>query len=261
MKLREFNIRCAKFLNISDTNSKYNFLFIYANTSFFADFDKTPDKDVWDYLLFDSDWNWLTDVVNEITTQGFRKYSYTHEDHSRCVFTDLAILHQNHDFGGGNIISDSGDCISEKDAIIKAINQFLIWYNDIDKYVPYKESLEFKELGFNEPCFGYYNNMGSFTLDLGKTNSNCNKMSMYNTYCAAPLYQDIIMWIYKKYGVWITIQPTSVVNKFQFRIYWNNDGLMNQYWNDSMKKEFNSPIEAYKAGINYYLNKLKIKNK
>lgn len=128
-EIREFNINCAKFLNISDKYSEYHFLFIYANTAFDIDFDKTPYKDVWDYLLFDSDWNWLMNVANEITIQGFRKYSYTHEEHSRCVFTDLEILYQNHDFGGGNIISDSGNCVSEKDAIIRAINQFLILRN------------------------------------------------------------------------------------------------------------------------------------
>lgn len=33
--------------------------------------------------------------------------------------------------------------------------------NDLEKeFVPYQENLELKELGFNEPCFGYY-----YTLD------------------------------------------------------------------------------------------------
>lgn len=64
------------------------------------------------------------------------------------------------------------------------------------------------------------------------------------------------MWLYEKHGIWIGVQPTSVVGKFQFRTYWNNNNVMNQHWNDSMSKEFNSPTEAYIDAINYTLNNL-----
>lgn len=61
-EIREFNIKCAEFLHIFDQGSQYNFLFVYADTSFFIDSDKTPDKDIYDYLLFDTDWNWLMEI-------------------------------------------------------------------------------------------------------------------------------------------------------------------------------------------------------
>jgi len=73
-------------------------------------------------MKFHEDWNWIMHVVNSIEGQGFRKYTYSHEEHARCVFTDMAILSQNHQFGGGNIVSDSGKCYNEKEAVIMAIN-------------------------------------------------------------------------------------------------------------------------------------------
>lgn len=76
-------------------------------------------------LEFHSDWNWLMEAVEFISgTLGYRKYSYSHEEHSRCVFTDMAILHQTHDFGGGNIVIDSGTQNTEKEAVFIAVSDF-----------------------------------------------------------------------------------------------------------------------------------------
>lgn len=71
-----------------------------------------------------------------------------------------------------------------------------------------------------------------------------------------PTIGDVVMWLYKKHGIWIGVQPTSVVGKFQFRTYWNNNNVMNQHWNNSMSKIFNSPTEAYEAAIEYCLTNL-----
>ena len=72
----------------------------------------------------------------------------------------------------------------------------------------------------------------------------------------APTIAEVVMWLYEKHGIWIGVQPTSIVGKFQFRTYYNNKGVMNQHWNDSMSKQFNSPTEAYEAAITYCLNNL-----
>ena len=72
----------------------------------------------------------------------------------------------------------------------------------------------------------------------------------------APTIVSVVMWLYEKHGIWISVQPTSIVGKFQFRTYYNNKGVMNQHWNDSMGKEFNSPTEAYEAAIEYTLKNL-----
>lgn len=114
-EIENYNCLCAEFLGV-----EYE---IHSSTWRYKDLITTE-------LQFHSDWNWIMKVINEILIRGFRKYTYTNEDHSRCVFTDMSILYQNHEFGGGNIVADSKKCNSEKEAVVQAINQFLIWYNN-----------------------------------------------------------------------------------------------------------------------------------
>lgn len=109
-EILEYNQRCAEFLDLHRDEE----VVIYNMESY-----------PYDYLKFHSDWNWIMEVINKIFKKGFRKYSYTHEEHSRCVFTDMAISYQKHAFGGGNIIADSGKCSEEKEAVVKAIDSLL----------------------------------------------------------------------------------------------------------------------------------------
>ena len=67
------------------------------------------------------------------------------------------------------------------------------------EFVPYEESLALKELGFDEPCFGYYSELGSFNFEVNKTNSNCNKPGMHGKYCTAPTYSQTFRWFRDKH--------------------------------------------------------------
>ncbi len=133
----------------------------------------------------------------------------------------------------------------------------------------YFEDGEFKDnklTGTN----GYYGEEYSFSYNeflenwndkwLTKKNGDrcfgCSKSHGYLETYSAPTISEVVMWLYEKHGIWIGVQPTSVVGKFQFRTYYNNKSVMNQHWNDSMSKEFSSPIEAYEAAIEYTLNNL-----
>jgi len=76
------------------------------------------------------------------------------------------------------------------------------------EFVPYQPSLDLKELGFDEPCFGYYNGQGNYIGEEGKTNSNCNKLGMHGTYCTAPTFSQSFRWFREKCGLcsWITME-------------------------------------------------------
>lgn len=138
-EILDYNKRCALFLGWKETSEEFQIEWIGCKTKERLDkinkqyipiLEKDgnvlfPDFSVMD---FTEDWNCIMKVVHEIVVQGFRKYSYDHEEHTRCVFTDMAIIYQKHDFGGGNIVADSGKCTTEKEAVVQAINQFLIWY-------------------------------------------------------------------------------------------------------------------------------------
>jgi hypothetical protein len=125
----EYNKLCASFLGYGDPCYDNVFYFVYNKNN---DYDfLIPAMLELNYSTeFLTNWNWIMIVVERICQTGFRKYSYSCEEHSRCVFTDMAILHQPHQFGGGNIIADSNNCVTEKEAVVSAIYNFLNWYNN-----------------------------------------------------------------------------------------------------------------------------------
>jgi hypothetical protein len=63
------------------------------------------------------------------------------------------------------------------------------------EFVPYAEALALKELGFDEPCFGYYielRNPQEGILTIDKCENNIDGVS-------APLYQQAFRWFREKY--------------------------------------------------------------
>jgi hypothetical protein len=67
------------------------------------------------------------------------------------------------------------------------------------EFVPYELALKLKQLGFDEPCFGYYNALGNFNLEIHKVNADCNKLGMYGKYCTAPTFSQAFRWFREKY--------------------------------------------------------------
>lgn len=77
--------------------------------------------------------------------------------------------------------------------------------NNLEKeFVPYEIALELKELGFNEPCFGYYYGNKTFSLikqyEIGvfDTNSTTNRYDGHGERPTAILYQQAFRYLYKK---------------------------------------------------------------
>jgi hypothetical protein len=83
-----------------------------------------------DNLVWHCDWNWLMNVVHYSCTIGYRMYFVSNESYSRCVFTDMSIITQKHDFEGGNIIVDSGEQKSDIKAVFIAVSDFAKLYNN-----------------------------------------------------------------------------------------------------------------------------------
>jgi len=91
----EYNKRCMKILEM-----EYE---IHSNTYRYKDLITTT-------LQFHSDWNWIHEIVEAIEKLGYTVAIWDNV----CVIPHLK------------------KCISEtkKEAVIHAINQFLIWYNE-----------------------------------------------------------------------------------------------------------------------------------
>jgi len=63
------------------------------------------------------------------------------------------------------------------------------------EFIPYQQALALKELGFDEPCLGYYASK-DFYLFIRKVDPN-----IPNGFVLAPLYRQCWRWFREKYGV------------------------------------------------------------
>jgi hypothetical protein len=86
------------------------------------------------------------------------------------------------------------------------------------EFVPYKQALELKELGFNEPCLAHLIGFGDGTKENGKYKINQQQVFYPNDYissddkaeelglypfgmCGVPLYQQAFRWFREKYDL------------------------------------------------------------
>jgi hypothetical protein len=75
-----------------------------------------------------------------------------------------------------------------------------------NEFVPYDIALAMKELGFDEPCFGFYNDMDNNTPMGG--NYPCDGLN------SAPLYQQAFRWFREKYNLYATIVPNDTIPRW-----------------------------------------------
>ena len=82
------------------------------------------------------------------------------------------------------------------------------------EFIPYEESSALKELGFNEPCFGYWN------IDpyLPKPTLNLVKPFDHEWCIPAPLYQQAFRWFRDKHKIHAVVEIT-IESQWYFSIY------------------------------------------
>lgn len=61
------------------------------------------------------------------------------------------------------------------------------------EFIPYEQALALRELGFNEPCLGYFSEKDKY-LFITKNTTN-----IPNSFIKAPLYQQAFRWLREKY--------------------------------------------------------------
>jgi len=105
------------------------------------------------------------------------------------------------------------------------------------EFVPYELAVKLKELGFDEPCLGFYNHQGQLILMAQEDESS---IEMYkNSYVemgmqyAAPLFQQVFRWFRKKYSWQHSIDATSDQHSFELGYnYW--------IWNNKTGEEYHT---------------------
>ena len=80
------------------------------------------------------------------------------------------------------------------------------------EFVTYKIALALKELGFNEPCFGWLswiNGTTAYLFQYKTTNKELIELNNHKNNCAAPLWQQVINWFRENYLIDLLILPQS----------------------------------------------------
>lgn len=99
-EILDYNRRCAEFLGIVDNNN---------------------------YLKFDSDWNRIMEVVEKI--QSLNKLGgIVMIQQGRCQITSR-MVGDNSIYADVSLYFEKG-IKGQKEAVVKAIDEFLIWYNE-----------------------------------------------------------------------------------------------------------------------------------
>lgn len=83
----------------------------------------------------------------------------------------------------------------------------------IKDFIPYNEALELKELGFDEPCFGYYDSKSTLTVSTNKTvvkdwvwiDNSLIPIDM----TLAPLFSQAFRFFLEKYDLDYSLLPES----------------------------------------------------
>jgi len=76
------------------------------------------------------------------------------------------------------------------------------------EFIPYEQALALKELGFDEPCLGFYNVKGLFAPDYKVAKLQIDNLRLEKC-CLAPLYQQAFRLFREKYGLHSTIHLNS----------------------------------------------------
>jgi hypothetical protein len=70
----------------------------------------------------------------------------------------------------------------------------------------YPEALELKQLGFDEPCFAFYDESLYFPNNENQYGTFCNQ-KLDASSCSAPTYSQAFRWFRDKYDLCIVIKP------------------------------------------------------
>jgi hypothetical protein len=88
-----------------------------------------------------------------------------------------------------------------------------------EEFIPYEQALALKELGFDEPCFKVYDNMG-FLQEESVMNTCEIECDCILERCLAPLYQQAFRWFREKYNLYSEIKVEDNVMLGEQKYYW-----------------------------------------
>lgn len=115
----------------------------------------------------------------------------------------------------------------------------------LDKlFVPYKQALKLKELGFDEECIAFYCNVYKDTK-FNYPYKGCVNSSLQEFEVTAPLYQQAFDWFREKYNLWVEIKVEDMVKLGNHRFYFSIFGIRSGFNNNTYISCINNSNESY----------------
>ena len=126
------------------------------------------------------------------------------------------------------------------------------------EFVKYEQAIALKELGFDEPCFGWFrstlipSNFTEFFLEtefgMNESPSDWVNSNFLDKACSAPLYQQAFRWFREKYNIQGYIYSSTVRGNTektkQFTGYiWNINGIDTPFLSTDARDELHDTYE------------------
>ncbi len=90
-------------------------------------------------------------------------------------------------------------------------------HSDISKnFISYELALALKDLGFDEPCFGFYVN-NKVKYGIASVDKNINKCWIDELFCTAPTFSQAFRFFREKYGLHYIICKNIQMDGYGYR--------------------------------------------
>jgi len=115
------------------------------------------------------------------------------------------------------------------------------------EFVSYDQALALKELGFDESCFGCYDEKGVFGLTVMSIKQYYINIKEDTWNCSAPLYQQVFRWFREIHNIdFAVLEKYKDLGKFY-------GGYVNQ---NDVRISFGSDFKTYEEAENACIDKL-----
>jgi hypothetical protein len=121
------------------------------------------------------------------------------------------------------------------------------------EFIPYDQALALKQLGFDEPCFGWFD--GRYPSSMNKDYCKNSEGWLNTIHCAAPTFSQAFRWFRDNYGYDISIKKGTISSyKFEIQklVYEGDDYFFNDFSFSTYEK---AEVECLKKLIEIVKNK------